>query len=168
VLMVTDPRTVKGGRFQYFHGTKREASDFQAKGEALPGDRIVSPDFLGPGWAVALHGDMVVHRGAHLEEKSERITMVNGYVSTNPSHDDQSRSADLLGLDDPNVLFTEWAKFEAWKASQRLNSIVNELMFTGDVTLVADQLDAAVANITMASVQMRQRPASVAHYEKME
>lgn len=168
VLMVTDPKTMKGGRFQYFHGTKAEASELQASGKLLPEDRIVTPDLPGPGWAVALHGDMVVHRGAPLEEKSERITMVNGYVSTNPTHEDQSRSADLMEVDDPNILFTEWAKFEAWKASQRLNAIINELKFTDDVAMVADQLDIAVANVVSASDQMRQKPTGIAHYEKSE
>ena len=98
VMMVTDPKDVDGGRFEYFHGTKHEAAEFAARGETPPEDRRVAPEFPGPGYAIALHGDMVVHRAGPLNSLDERITMVNGYVALDTSVDDQSRSADLLSL----------------------------------------------------------------------
>ena len=59
---------------------------------------------------------MVVHRAGPLASLDERISMVNGYVALDTTVDEQSRSADLIALDDHNVLFTEWAKYAAWRS----------------------------------------------------
>ena len=64
--MVTDPTRLQGGQFEYFLGTKEEAAIFAAENRKPPRNRVVTPDFAGPGYAFALHGDMVVHRGAPL------------------------------------------------------------------------------------------------------
>ncbi len=63
VMMVTDPATLPGGRFEYFLGTRDEAAALAAEGGTPLPERVVAPEFGGPGWAIALHGDMVVHRG---------------------------------------------------------------------------------------------------------
>ena len=52
------------------------------------------------GYAIALHGDMVVHRAAPLVKLKERISMVNGYVALDTTVDEQSRTADLIIVDD--------------------------------------------------------------------
>ncbi|SVA39557.1 uncharacterized protein METZ01_LOCUS92411, partial [marine metagenome] len=95
VMMVSDPKSLHGGGFEYFLGTKMEADELSKKGKTPPRKRVKSPIFPGPGYAVALHGNMVVHRGAALTKPGERITMVNAYVSMNCLVDDQSRSRDL-------------------------------------------------------------------------
>jgi len=127
VMMVTDPKTLSGGQFEWFHGTKAEAAELSAAGKTPPRDRVRQPDFPAAGYAIALHGDMVVHRAAGLTEPGERITMVNGYVATDTSRDDQSRSADLIHVDDPEALWTEWARFAAWRSAGRLQSVVDDL-----------------------------------------
>ena len=63
VMMVTDPAQLPGGRFEYFRGTKGEAAALAAEGRTPP------PDFPGPGYAIALHGNMVVHRRGRSEER---------------------------------------------------------------------------------------------------
>ena len=63
VMLVSDPSALPGGRFEYFVGTKEEVAELAARGERPPAGRVVAPDFPGPGWAIALHGNMVVHRG---------------------------------------------------------------------------------------------------------
>ena len=55
-----------------------EAEKLSKKGKTPPRELIKSPVFPGPGYALALHGNMVVHRGAPLTKPGERITMVNG------------------------------------------------------------------------------------------
>ena len=127
VMTVTDPMLVAGGRFEYFLGTRHEAAELAAAGATPPPDRTVAPDFPGPGYAIALHGDMVVHRAGPLSELTERISMVNGYVALDTSRDEQSRSADLMLVDDPNTLYAEWAKFAAWRSRGRLGSLLDEL-----------------------------------------
>ena len=127
VMMVTDPASIHGGAFEYFAGTKSAAAEFAKRGLAPPRDRVVVRHFGGPGYAIALHGDMVVHRAAPLTQQGERITLVNGYVSLDPTCDDQSRCADLIGVDYENCLWTEWVKFAAWRSSGQLQHLIDTL-----------------------------------------
>lgn len=166
VLAVTDPGTVQGGRFEYFVGTKHEAAELAADGRHPPADRVIAPEIPGPGYAVALHGNMVVHRAGPLTAVGERISMVNGYVAMDPSRDDQSRTADLVAVDDPAVLFTEWARFSAWRAGQRLEHLMESLKFGADRHDVAGQLEQAVAAVVAAAHQMREAQGTTHHYER--
>ena len=164
VMTVTDPAQVAGGRFEYFLGTKHEAAELAAAGRTPPPDRTVAPDFPGPGYAIALHGDMVVHRAGPLSELTERISMVNGYVALDTSRDEQSRSADLFLVDDPNTLFTEWAKFAAWRTHGRLGDLIAGIDFDADPEAVARQLETAVADVNQAVAEMRAGARSMDHY----
>lgn len=165
VMTVTDPTQTPGGRFEYFVGTKAEAAELQAQGQRPPAERVVAPDLPGPGWAVALHGNMVVHRGGPLTRQAERITMVNGYVALDPTVDEQSRSADLIGVDDSHILFAEWAKFAAWRARERLDHLIDTLPFTDNADLVATRLEAALADATRAAIEMRGEARPAHHFE---
>ncbi len=165
VMSVTDMSQTPGGRFEYFAGTKQEAAELQAQGRTPPLDRVVAPAFPGPGSVVALHGDMVVHRGAPLTGPAERITMVNGYVTTEPPADEQSRTVDLIGVDDHTTLFTEWARFAAWRTGQRLQRVVDGLGFTDDVDQVATELTLAIADVERAVAEMRGGQHQTLHYE---
>ena len=166
VMMVTDPTRLQGGQFEYFLGTKEEATIFAEENRKPPRNRVVTPDFAGPGYAIALHGDMVVHRGAPLNEQAERITMVNGYIAMDRSRDDQSRTRDLIGIDDPAVLYTEWAKHVAWRAQGRLEVISETLKFNQDNDAVIAQLETAIADVVEAIGDMRAGPREAEHYER--
>lgn len=165
VMMVTDPAATPGGRFEYFLGTKAEAAAMRARGETPPPERVVAPDFPGPGSVIALHGDMVVHRGGPLSELAERITMVNAYVSTDASLDAQSRNRDLVGVDDPQTLYTEWAKSVAWRSRERLDAIVASPGFDSDMESVAARLETAIDDVRTAIDEMRRGPGATDHYE---
>lgn len=166
VMMVSDPATLPGGRFEYFVGTKAEAAELAARGERPPADRVVAPRFPGPGYAIALHGDMVVHRGAPLTEQAERITMVNAYVALDRTKADQSRARDLIGVDDGDVLYTEWVKHVAWRAEGRLCELVDSVGFGLDRDAAIERLEAAVADVTRAIDDMRAGERDVEHYER--
>lgn len=167
VMMVTDPANLPGGRFEIFLGTKGEASALAAEGRQPPDDRILRPKFPGPGWAIALHGNMVVHRGASLTKAAERITMVNGYVGLDRRVDDQSRSRDLIGVDDPGVLATEWARHAAWRGMGRLGLLVDELQFGIGSNSAADQLESAIVDVRRAIDDLRSEPPPIEHYERI-
>lgn len=166
VLMVTDPNELPGGRFEYFTGTKAEAAALAAAGNTPPPERIVAPEFPGPGWAVALHGNMVVHRAGPLTGKAERITMVNAYVALDTSGDDQSRSRDLIGVDEPGALYTEWARHAAWRGRTRLQALIDSLPFDTDPETVIAELDHAIADVRTAIDDMRAGPKEADHYER--
>lgn len=166
VMMATDPASLSGGQFEYFVGTKHEMEDLAKSAEGPPKDRIVAPHFPGPGYAIALHGDMVVHRGAALNQPGERITMVNGYVATDTAADDQHRHKDLTLVDDPECLYTEWAKHAAWRTKGRLQNLIDNLDFTSDRLSVADSLETAIHDISATIQDMRdQGEHKMHHYE---
>ena len=167
VMMVTDPASLDGGEFEYFVGTKDEMAEFAAQGLKPPKERVVAPHFPGPGYAIALHGDMVVHRGAPLNKHGERISMVNGYVSTDTSADDQHRHKDLKLVDNPVCLYPEWARHAAWRARGRLDSLIEELAFSEDKAAVAAALESAVEDVRVAVAEIRNENELVMeHYEK--
>ncbi len=167
VMMVSDPATLDGGQFEYFMGTKHEMTELAAQGKTPPPDRVVAPEFPGPGSVIALHGDMVVHRGAALNSPGERISMVNAYVAMDTSGDDQHRHKDLRLVDDPEALYAEWAKHAAWRARERLDTLISELEFSADRLSVAKALEHAVADVAKAVEEMSDDgEISMHHYEK--
>jgi len=133
-------------------------------GKTPPPERVHSPAFQRPGYAIALHGDMVVHRGAALNQPGERITMVNGYVGLDVMLDEQSRTRDLVSIDDPNVLWTEWARFVAWRSSGRLNNLVEALEFGVPPEEVISRLEHAVEDVQRAIEDMRDGEVPATHY----
>jgi len=166
-MAVTDPTKLDGGQFEYFVGTKEEMADLAAQGKTPPRERVMAPAFRGPGYAIALHGNMVVHRGAALNKPAERITMVNGYVAMDTRCEDQHRHRDLTVVDDPNVLYAEWARHAAWRARSRLDTLLEEIEFTSDRMHVAQQLDDAIADAQKAVQELRdQSEHQIHHYEK--
>ncbi len=167
VMMVTDPATLDGGQFEYFVGTKDEMAEFAKAGNPPPANRIEAPPFHGPGYAIALHGNMVVHRGAPLNRAAERISMVNGYVAMDTSSEDQHRHKDLTLVDDPEVLYAEWARHAAWRARSRLDDLLHNLVFSSDRLAVANQLDNAIADVRKAVEEMSDLSEhQMHHYEK--
>ena len=142
-----------------------EAEKLSKKGKTPPRELIKSPVFPGPGYAVVLHGNMVVHRGAPLTKPRERITIVNGYVSTNCLVDDQSRSRDLIGIDDPASLYTEWAKHTSWRTQNRLKIIVDPMSFNQIPKQVLDKLESAAKDLLKTIDDMKAGPRKAKHYE---
>jgi len=166
VLMVTDPARIEGGRFEYFLGTKAEAAALAAQGEAPPRNRVVVPEFPGAGYAIALHGNMVVHRAAPVTAPAERITMVNAYVALDRSRDDQSRMRDLFAIDDPAAIYTELARHAAWRAQGRLGALIETLPYNSGPAEVVARLEAAVEDVSRAIDDMRAGPREAEHYER--
>ena len=120
VLMVCDPRPMRGGRFEYFLGRVEEGAALLASGEGLPPGRVASPDFPGPGWAVLQQGHRVLHRAARLEERYPRITIVGSYWTVLPDRDDPTDLETILEVDGPEIAFVEWSRFQARVAAHRL------------------------------------------------
>ena len=111
----SDPSTIDGGSFEYFVGTKDDVGELSKSGKTPLLERVEAPDFPGPEYAVALHGNLVVHRATPLRKPGELITMVNAYVSMDCMVDDQSRTRDFIGIDDPASLYIEWARHASRK-----------------------------------------------------
>lgn len=107
VMFVTDPKSVEGGEFQYYRGTRDDFLARRKSGQPLDEAAIVSPDMPGPGYAILQQGNMVVHRAKGLSAPGERITMVNGYVPRDVRFPDFSRYDQLVQVDPPHVAASE-------------------------------------------------------------
>ena len=146
-------------------GTKEEVKELSRSGKTPPLKRVKAPVFPGPGYAVALHGNMVVHRAAPLKKPAERITMVNGFVSMNCMLDDQSRTRDLIGIDSDASLFTEWARHASWRTQRRLKELIDIKPFNKNPENVVSSLESALEDIQQTIVDMKSGPREAEHYE---
>jgi hypothetical protein len=120
VLMVSDPRPMKGGRFEYFPGPVEEGRRLLESEQGLPPERVVSPDFPGPGWAVFQQGHRVLHRAARLDERYSRITVVASYWSPHPELEDPTDLQTLLRADGRDIALVEWSRYAARVTARRL------------------------------------------------
>ncbi len=141
VLMVSDPRPMKGGRFEYFLGPVEEGRELLAGG-GLPPERVVAPDFPGPGWAVFQQGHRVLHRAARLEERYERITMVASYHAVHPELADPTDLATIIRADGREIALVEWARYVALVAARKLERFAATKT---DFSLSLDELREALA-----------------------
>ncbi|MGI8606880.1 MAG: hypothetical protein ACR2L0_06970 [Gaiellaceae bacterium] len=126
VLMVSDPRPLKGGRFEYFLGPVEEGRDLLLAGAGLPRERVVSVEFPGPGWAVFQQGHRVLHRATRLEERGERITAVASFYTPDPEIPDPTELPTLRGADGNDIALVEWSRYASVVAANRLLHFAEE------------------------------------------
>ena len=149
VMMVSDPQLLEGGEFQYFHGTKMEGQRLLGiEGEEgldteLPQERMITVPFPAAGYGFMQQGNMIFHRACRLKKKAERITMVPSFVVTPSTANDATNSVNMLSWDDPG-LPAELTRHEAWRASARLEELIESISLHDDNETLTAQLDAAL------------------------
>jgi hypothetical protein len=126
VLMVSDPRPLKGGRFEYFLGPVEEGRDLLLGGAGLPPERVVSLEFPGQGWAVLQQGHRVLHRATRLEERGERITAVASFYTPDPKIPDPADLPTLRAADGNDIALVEWSRYASVVAARRLQHFAEE------------------------------------------
>lgn len=154
VLMVTDPKTLDGGEFQYFNGTRHEMEAIRGRGEGVPAERVVSPDLPDKGYAVLQQGNMVVHRAKGLNSPGERITMVSAYVPAEIGFPDFTRYDQLYMVDPKDASTAEYSRQTAWMAEQMLRQQIDEPMFVDDRKTHLARLRAVRAVLDGAIIQI--------------
>ena len=120
VLIASDPRPMKGGRFEYYAGSVEEGKDLLLSGTGLPAEKVMSPEFPGPGWAVLQQGHRVLHRACKLEERFPRITVVDSFWVPVPGIEDPTDLPTLLKADGREVALVEWSRYQALVAARKL------------------------------------------------
>lgn len=155
VMFVTDPKSVSGGAFQYFKGTKAEMAAFQASGQSVPKDRIIAPDMPGPGYAVLQQGNMIVHQAKALSAPGERITMVSGYMPEDPTISDYMRYDQLVLADPEHVVTSEFTRHVAYRGRQLLDAELAAPDFSADRESQADRLQQVARTLDEAASQIR-------------
>ena len=165
VMFVTDPKSVQGGEFQYYHGTKHEVAELNKAGKPLDPKKIISPELPGPGFAVLQQGNMVVHRAKGLTAPGERITMVNGYVPRDVEFPDFTRFDQLFLVDPKHVASSEYSRHIKWMARERLDSGLKSFEFSEDRTVMAEELEALAEMLGSAARDLREAgSAEVEHF----
>lgn len=154
VMFVTDPNAVSGGEFQYFRGTRDEMAAIKERGEAIPETRIVAPEMPGPGYAVLMQGNYVVHRAKGLSEPGERITLVNGYSYADMSVDDYTAVDQLVFAEPEEIVGAEYSRHVALRCARQMMQLVNEPNFSLDLSAHAKQLTGIRDELNQAIEQL--------------
>lgn len=173
VLMVHDPNKIKGGRFQIFDGTREEGWKLMHSGAGIPEDRIITPDFAGPGYACYMQGSAVFHRASRLEELNERASLVQSYVSTNVKVPDpnwfdwitptEGAVADVNYMLEQSCAPAEWARHRAWVAKRRLQELIDELPLNASAQDVLHAMEHVTNDLNDLNDLLRRGP--VTHEE---
>lgn len=150
VMMISDPATIQGGEFQYFHGTKLEGQNYlgidgeEGVNVELPPERVITVPFPAAGYGFMQQGNMIFHRARRLHKPAERITMIPSFVVT-PAHAvDATNSVNMSGWDDPGIT-AELTRHEAWRAAARLERLTHDISLHDDDKRLKEQIDAAIA-----------------------
>lgn len=150
VMMLSDPKTLEGGEFQYFHGTKMEGQELlgitgeEGVDAELPSERIVTVPFPAAGYGFMQQGNMIFHRACRLQKRAERMTMIPSFVVVPPHAPDGTNSVNMASWDDPG-LPAELTRHEAWRASARLNELVDTISLHDNPKRLVDDMDRALA-----------------------
>jgi len=148
VLMVTDPQAFTGGHFEYFQCTRTEAIRSLIKEDGLP--NVVKVEFPMAGYAVLQQGHKVVHRANRVETGNERTTLVQSFIPGVPNFNDISKLDDCKKVDPPEYLFSEWARYKALLASEKLKLMIETLPYTEDRSEISHHLRMAIRDVEEA------------------
>ena len=160
VILLTDPRSFRGGEFQYFRGTKSEGEEIlQARGEEggvaeLPADRVCAMAFPAAGCGFVQQGNMVFHRARRLLEKADRVTMVPSFVALDDSKPEGSNIRALSRWSDPGMA-AELARHEAWLAREKLRRLIDETPLTVSRVDAAALAESAAAGLMNLAAELR-------------
>jgi hypothetical protein len=154
VLLLSDPSTYAGGRFQFFRGTRQEAAQLlktstkgltEAIATDLPPERVETVEMPAAGYAVFQHGAYVVHRATAMQQPAERITMVPGLVACDTGYADTNNVGTMVHWNEPGIE-VELVRHTAWLASGRLSALIRNLPLELSPQEAADALRRALAD----------------------
>ena len=115
----------------------------EGKDSELPLERVVTVPFPAAGYGFMQQGNMIFHRACRLKKKAERITMIPSFVVAPSTKKDATNSANMSGWDDPGIC-AELARHEAWRASARLEQLIDTISLHDDDETLTRQLDEAL------------------------
>ncbi len=164
VMFVTDPKKIKGGRFQYFYGTKDEMAEIKKKNKEIPTDKVISPEIPGPGFAIFQQGKYVVHRATGLKSPGERITLVNGYMASDPTIKDYTKFGQLCHVDPIGILSKEFTNHTAAHVKKLLDEKILDKNFQDFNLDTIKQLENASEILKSAIDQLKKGKSDMEHF----
>ena len=162
VMMLSDPTTLKGGEFQVFDGTKHEGQALlgiegeEGRDAQLPDERVITIPFPEAGFGFLQQGTMIFHRACRLLEKASRITMIPSFEVLPAHADDSTNSLNMADWEDPSIC-PELARHEVWRASARLDALLQEIQLADDPKQLGDRISIAVARLNAFSNKLQSR-----------
>lgn len=150
VMMVSDPAQLEGGEFQTFLGTKEEGRALlgiageEGRDIDLPENRVMTMSFPAGGYGFIQQGNMIFHRACRLKKKAERITMIPSFVVTPSTAYDATNSVNMASWEDPGIV-PELARHEVWRASARLEKLLNEIELSYENDRLVREIDVSLA-----------------------
>ena len=161
VMFVTDPKQVKGGEFQYFNGTRDEMQSLYEAKQPVPAERVIAPEVPGPGYAVLMQGNYVVHQAKGLREAGERITLVNGYNYVDRETPDYTALKQLVLADPESLATAEYIRHVALRCVNNLETAINQPAFESEpqqqlqfLYKARRELDAGIAQLEDDTVEV--------------
>jgi len=149
VMLLSDPAQISGGEFQYFAGTKKQGQELlgiygeEGANAELPGERVVTVPFPAAGYGFLQQGNMIFHRACRLLKKAERISMIPAFVVTPGDANDATNSENMTTWSDPGIT-CELTRHEAWRASARLQKLVDAIELNDSNHKLTEKLDRAL------------------------
>ena len=162
VMMITDPAVLKGGEFQYFHGTKQEGQALlgitgeEGVDTALPENRVVTIPFPEAGFGFMQQGTMIFHRACRLLERADRITMIPSFEVLPAHAPDSTNTLNMADWDDPGIC-PELARHEIWRTKARLESLLGDIALEDDPAELSARINAAIERLVSFSDKLEKK-----------
>lgn len=162
VMMITDPTILKGGEFQYFHGTKQEGQALlgitgeEGVDTALPEDQVVTIPFPEAGFGFMQQGTMIFHRACRLLERADRITMIPSFEVLPANAPDSTNTLNMADWDDPGIC-PELARHEIWRTQARLESLLSEIALEDHPAELSARINAAIDRLVSFSKKLESK-----------
>jgi hypothetical protein len=158
-LMVTDPTDLKGGEFEFFSCPKDQAKQIlQNKTPRNEYENLINKaNFRKAGQAIFMQGNMIMHRGAPLQEVAERITFVNSYQATDQEkYPDTASFETIKPADRDDIACTEWAKSKMILTKSKIDQLLENMEYTDNTEELIAKLNQSIVEI-QAGIQDLQR-----------
>lgn len=162
VMMITDPTILKGGEFQYFHGTKQEGQALlgitgeEGVDTGLPEDQVVTIPFPEAGFGFMQQGTMIFHRACRLLERADRITMIPSFEVLPANAPDSTNTLNMADWDDPGIC-PELARHEIWRTQARLESLLSEIALEDHPAELSARINVAIDRLVSFSKKLESK-----------
>tara|TARA_A100001015_G_C14932372_1_gene688994 strand:- start:34 stop:1350 length:1317 start_codon:yes stop_codon:yes gene_type:complete len=142
VLFATSPEKYKGGRLEYYNGTREEGTSYFKQNKLLPQEKVMNVGHQGKGYGVFMQGSRVYHQVTPVLQGKDRTTLVFSFQPSNPlAKECISHLAQTYNERDPlAIICTDWARFHAWKTIRRLD-VMHENININDPELIAAMVE---------------------------
>ena len=139
-------------------------AEIKKNNKEIPSNKIISPEIPGPGFAVFQQGKHVVHRAMGLISPGERITLVNGYMASDPSIKDYTKYGQLCHVDPIEILSKEFTKHTATHVKKLLDEKILDKNFQELNLDSIKELEKASEILKSAVDQIKQGKSDMEHF----